>query len=263
MATVDGAMGKCTANNGDKIIVLQGHTETVTSSSTTLDVAGVEIICLGEGQDMPTFTFSTAAATINVGADSIKWNGGSFIANFADVAAPFTVGAAKDFKLNGARFTEAGTDLNWFNIVVTGATNNAADGLTVTNCYALAKDAAGKAFVSVLGNLDRLTLEDNFYDTAGTTDIGHFLTMSSKVCLGARIRRNVLIALGATDATVGVFATGSSTTSTGEMSDNKATSLDTTTELFDTAGLDFAHFNNLYTGTIAASGKVWPAADGA
>jgi len=263
LATVDAAVGKCTANNGDKIVVLQGHAETVTSSSTTLDVAGIEIICLGEGQEMPVFTFSTAAATITVSANSVKWNGGSFIANFADVAGAFTIGAAKDFQLIGGRFTETSADLNWFNIVVTGATDNAADGLTVKNCYALMKDAAGKAFVSVLGNLDRLDLEDNFVDTASTADAAQFITMSSKVCLGARILRNTLIALGASGTTVGIFATGSSTTSTGVMAFNLATSLDTTTELFDTATLDFAHFENYYTGVIAKSGYLVPAADSA
>jgi hypothetical protein len=114
-----------------------------------------------------------------------------------------------------------------------------------------------------LGNLDGLYVADNHVDSAGTTDIGHFITMSSKVCLGARILRNILILLGATGHTVGIFMTGSSTTSTGVVAYNLVTSLDTTTELFDTATLDFAHFENYYTGTIATSGKLWPAVDAA
>lgn len=262
-ATVSAANSAATANNGDKVIILQGHAETVTSSSLTLSKAGVEYICMGEGQDMPVFTFSAAAATITVSGASIRWNGGSFIANFADVAAAFTLGAAKDFILDGGRFTETSANLNWFNIVVTGATDNAADGLTVKNCNVLMLDALGKAFVSVLGNLNRLDLEDNFVDTASTADAAQFLTMSSKVCLGARILRNTLIALGASGTTVGIFATGSSTTSTGVMAFNLATSLDTTTELFDTATLDFAHFENYYTGVIAKSGYLVPVADSA
>ena len=59
--------------------------------------------------------------------------------------------------------------------------------------------------------------------------------------------------------TVGLFATGSSTTSTGVMARNFCGSLDTTSELFDTAGLDFAHFENYHVGTIAKSGTILPA----
>lgn len=262
-ATVDAAIGLCTANNDDVIILLPGHAETVTATSIALDVAGVRIIGLGKGLKRPTFTFSAAAATITVSAANCSWENCVYIANFADVAAAFTLGAAKDFRLENSDFLETGTDLNWFNIVVTGSTNNAADGLTVIGNYVLMLDAAGKAFISILGNLDRLLVTDNHVNTESTADAAQFITMSSKVCFGARILRNTLIALGATGTTVGIFITGSSTTSTGVVAYNLVTSLDTTTELFDTATLDFAHFENYYTGTIATSGKLWPVVDGA
>lgn len=262
-STVDAAIGACTANAGDTIYVLPGHTETVTATSIALDVAGVNIIGLGNGLNRPTFTFGAAAATVTVSAANCAWKNCHFIAGFADVAAAFTLGAAKDFRLENCTFADSATDLNYFNIVVTGATNNDADGLTVVNNKWVNLDASSKAFISILGNLDRLDVTDNFVDSAGTGDIGHFITMSSKICLGARISRNTLILLGATGATVGIFMTGSSTTSTGVVSYNLVTSLDTTTELLDTATLDFAHFENYYTGTIATSGKLWPVVDAA
>lgn len=262
-ATVDQAIDLCTANNDDIIIVLPNHAETVTATSIALDKAGVRIIGMGKGLARPTFTFGAAAATITVSAANASWENSVFIANFADVAAAFTLGAAKDFRLEGNDFLETGTDLNWFNIVVTGATNNAADGLTVIGNYVLMLDAAGKAFISVLGNLDRLLVTDNHVNTQSTQDAAQFITMSSKVCFGARILRNNLIALGATGTTVAIFISGSSTTSTGIVAFNLATSLDTTTEIFQTAGLDFANFENYYTGVIDKSGYLVPAADSA
>lgn len=262
-ATVDAAIGACTANAGDTIFILPGHTETVTAASIALDVAGVRIIGLGHGLNRPTFTYGAAAATVTVSAANCGWENCHFIANFADVAAAFTLGAAKDFELKKCTFADAGADLNYFNIVVTGATDNAADGLTVIGNNWLNKDANSKAFISILGNCDRLYVTDNFVDSAGTTDIGHFITMGAEVCLGAQILRNILILLGATGHTVGIFMTGSSTTSTGVVAYNLVTSLDTTTELFDTATLDFAHFENYYTGVIAKSGYLVPAADSA
>ncbi len=262
-ATLQAAIDLCTANKGDKIIVMAGHAETVTSTSINLSKAGVSIICLGNGLERPTFTYGAAAATITVSAANCAFIGGHHIANFADVAAAFTVGAAKDFQLIRNSFVDAASNLNYLSIVVTGSTNNAADGLSVVGNTYWGLVATANAFVSVLGNLDRLLIADNFVDKAATNDAGQFLTMSSKVCLSARVTANTLILLGATGNLVGIFATGSSTTSTGVFSYNLVTSLDTTTELLDTATLDFAHFENYYTGTIALSGKLWPAADGA
>lgn len=63
--TLDYAVGQCTANNGDVIYVMPGHSETrsVTGAQVTLDVVGVRIRGLGDGSDRPTFTFSHTGAT--------------------------------------------------------------------------------------------------------------------------------------------------------------------------------------------------------
>lgn len=70
-ATVDYAIGKTTANQGDVIFVREGHAETVTATSIAADVAGITIVCLGKGAARPTFTFGAADATITVSAASI------------------------------------------------------------------------------------------------------------------------------------------------------------------------------------------------
>lgn len=60
LATIDAAVGKCTANNGDVILVAPGHTETITNTSRiTVDVAGVSIIGQGLGDNRPTITLGT------------------------------------------------------------------------------------------------------------------------------------------------------------------------------------------------------------
>lgn len=60
-ATLDFAVGQCTANNGDLIIVMPGHAETITADSgVDIDVAGVTVIGVGKGAARPTFTFTTA-----------------------------------------------------------------------------------------------------------------------------------------------------------------------------------------------------------
>lgn len=262
-STVDAAIGLCTAGAGDTIVVLPGHTETITSTSLTLDVAGVNIVCLGWGASAPTFTYSTAAATINVSAANVAWKGGKFVANFDNVAAAFTIGAATDFKLEAGDFVDSADNLHFMSIVVTGTTNNAADGLAVIGNRWWGLALAPDAFISILGDVDRARIEDNDVTMAATNDVGHFLTITADTLRHARILRNTLFVTGATNATVGIFLTGSSTDNTGIVAYNLVTSLDTTTELIATAGTGLAFFENYYTGTADASGKLWPVVDGA
>lgn len=263
LATVDAAISLCRANKRDRVILMPGHAETVTATSIAHDIAGVEVIGLGVGLNRPTFTFGAAAATITVSAANGRWENCHFVANFADVAAGFTLGAAKDFELDNCTFVDTSSILNFLSAVVTGATNNAADGLKVRGCRYRGLAATENAFVSVLGNLDRMRLSDNVVFKDATNNAGQFLTLSSKIILGAEIERNRLIIVGATGTTVGIFLTGSGTTSKGVVADNYVSSLDTTSELIATAGTGLSYFNNYYTGTADASGKLWPVVDAA
>jgi hypothetical protein len=263
MSTVDAAIGKCTANVGDVIVLMPGHAETVTSTSLALDVAGVTIVGLGTGLNRPTFTYGAAAATITVSGANCAWKGCHFIGNFDNVAAAFTIGAAKDFVLEGNTFRDNSSSLHFLSIVVTGSTNNAADGLTVIGNKWHGLAVAPAAFVSVLGNLSFLNVRDNVTNMASTDDEGSFITLSSKVLLAAEIIGNRHQVVGSTGAAVGIFLTGSATTCTGIVANNYVSSLDTTGELIATAGTGLVFFENYYTGTADASGKLWPAVDGA
>lgn len=262
-STVDEAIGACTANAGDTIYVLPGHTETVTSSSIALDVAGVNVVCLGSGTNRPTFTYGAAAATVTVSAADVSWKGGLFVANFDNVAAAFTLAAAANFTLEGASFVDNASDKHFVSVLVTNATDNAADGLKVIGNEWLGLAVAPNAFISILAAEKSVRILDNKVNMAATNDVGHFLTIAAKVMTDIIVERNRLIVVGATDATVGIFATGSSTTNTGYMAYNLVTSLDTTTELITTAALNLGMFENYYTGNKTASGKLWPAVDAA
>lgn len=262
-ATVDYAIRKCTASKGDVIIVMAGHAETVTSTSITLDVAGVTVVGLGHGEWRPTFTFGAAAATINVTAANCAWRNTRLVANFLNVATPFTV-SGRSFHASNNSSMDTSSILNFLvSGVSTSSTDNAADGLVVQDNYALLLATTANAFVSILGNLKRPNISRNFVDSAATNNVGHFVTLSSKIINGARIEDNKLIVVGATTATVGIFLTGSGTTNTGIVSGNYVASLDTTSELIATAGTGLAFFNNYYTGNADASGKLWPVVDAA
>lgn len=72
-ATIAGALSAATANNGDVIVCMPGHTETVDGTTNlTIDKAGVYIVGLGSGTLRPTINYSTAiGAVINITAANV------------------------------------------------------------------------------------------------------------------------------------------------------------------------------------------------
>lgn len=72
-STIAGAVAQCTANSGDVIVVLPGHTETVVGAAgIALNVAGVTITGLGNGSDRPTISFTTStAASLDISAANV------------------------------------------------------------------------------------------------------------------------------------------------------------------------------------------------
>jgi len=71
-ATIDYAVGRCTANNGDHIIVMPGHAETVAAASgIDFDVAGITVLGIGRGAARPTITLSATGSTVEVAAASV------------------------------------------------------------------------------------------------------------------------------------------------------------------------------------------------
>lgn len=73
-ATLDYAIGRCTASNGDIIFVAPGHAENISSAAMiTADVAGVRIVGLGIGANRPTFTWTNANASIIITAANVSF----------------------------------------------------------------------------------------------------------------------------------------------------------------------------------------------
>ena len=64
-ATIDAAIAKCTASNGDIIFVMPGHDENPVADI-AMDVAGVWIRGLGWGADKPTITFGLLGAAVTM-----------------------------------------------------------------------------------------------------------------------------------------------------------------------------------------------------
>lgn len=162
LASIDYAVGLCTANKGDVIYVMPGHAETVSAAAgLDLDVAGITIIGIGTGSLQPTVTLDTAnTADIDVDAANITVENIRFHANFLDIAAAIDVNA-DDFTLRRCRFTEEGADLN-AKIWVQDAAAAGSDRITIEDCHCIATDSTNTHFVNFAGTGDGHIVRRNY-----------------------------------------------------------------------------------------------------
>jgi hypothetical protein len=263
-ATIDYAIGRCTASRGDIIMVMPGHTETVSAAGTiACDVAGVSIVGLGTGTARPKVSFSAAAGSITVSVANVAFKNIVFSAEFADVADAFTLTTAKNFTLEDCQFQDDAADENFVEIVDTSTVDNAADGLTILRCKWISPDLSTTSLVNVDADLDQLMVHDCYIDLG----VNGVLSTIAEVAAGkdltnVDIRRNYSSRLVAASAVQLITFADTTTTNTGIMEDNRCRSLDVAGELLLSAGTNISQYNNTSTSVIDLSGYVLPAIDG-
>ena len=122
-ATIDYAIGQCTATKGDIVYAMPGHTET--TATITCDVAGVSIIGLGRGSARPTVQASAGAVdTVNVTAANVYIENLKFVHGAATVA--FININANDFTARNCWLLGDDVPLNF--VTVEGGNNYHFDG---------------------------------------------------------------------------------------------------------------------------------------
>lgn len=86
LATLDYAIGLCTASKGDMIYIMPGHSETIAAADGfDADVAGIRIIGLGWGDLRPTFNFTATASDVAIGANNVWIENLRFVAGISAV----------------------------------------------------------------------------------------------------------------------------------------------------------------------------------
>ena len=108
-ATIDYAVGKCAANNADVIWVHAGHVEAVVAvAGLDLDVEGITIIFLGNGDDQAKITFGTDVdADMDVDADNITLVNPRFESAIDALTGPIDVNKANFTIINGEYYDAA------------------------------------------------------------------------------------------------------------------------------------------------------------
>ena len=124
--TLDAAIGLCTHDAGDIILVADGHAENIsTADGADADVRGITIIGMGVGENRPVFSYTNANGEIVIGADDVKIKNLVLLAHVTDVTTAINVETgAENFVISGCDF-----------VVDTEATDEFTDAITITaNC---------------------------------------------------------------------------------------------------------------------------------
>ena len=250
-ATIDYAIGRCLASRGDILMVMPGHTETVSAAgSIACDVAGVAIIGLGSGSLRPTISFTTATtAAITVSAANVTIKNVILSAAFADVAEAITL-TASGFTLEDVDVVESGAALNFVDVVA------------IHNLSWVSVDASSGTVVDVDADIDGLTIHDCLVNLAVNGVVSIFaMVAAGKDLTNVDIQRNYGSRLVTGSAVGFITFADTTTTNTGILKDNSWRSLDTAGEIYTTAGSNITFMNNKATSAIDRSGYLLPVAD--
>lgn len=87
-STIAECIDACTSNRGDKIKVAPSYAETLTAKL-DLDVAGIEVIGLGQGLERPTLIGNAAIDAVEISADNIVFDNFYFGAPLTDAQTSF------------------------------------------------------------------------------------------------------------------------------------------------------------------------------
>ena len=260
LATITKAISLATANRGDVIICMPGHSETIiTDGALAFSKAGVACIGLGSGTLRPKIVVDTdAAAAITVTAANVTLQNFVIEASFADITNAIDLTAA-NFSLIDCEFTEEGTDLNFLDYVNCSSTsNNNADGLRIEGCRGTAIDAAQNSFVNILADLDRLVFNDNYYSSTHVNTLAMILCATGKDLTDCEVMHNRMN----TGATSGDLLINNDTTANeGIVAHNRVGHHDVATEvLVDCDGVRM--FDNLGTARDVSPGFPLPVGAG-
>jgi hypothetical protein len=200
-ATIDYAIGKCTANKGDVIVVMPGHAETISAASgITADVAGVTIVGLGSGTFRPTLTFSATASTIVVSAANVTFTNLRIATGVAELVTAFSISGA-DCTIQDCRFLDSSTFT--FISAITAAATALRLRIYRNSAYTTVTPTGTAAFISISGAAHGFEICDNVFflaraNNAVSAAIGTIVAAQ----LGVQIHRNTLVAFGGSNSVV-------------------------------------------------------------
>lgn len=247
-ATIDAAIGLCTASAGDLILVLPGHTEAVSAAAgIACDVAGVTIRGLGAGALRPTVTLGTAVgASIDVSAANVTIDNLVIdMTGFDAITAGINVTATNFTLSNCLVITATATNQATLGILTTAAASR----MRILNNEFLGTTDAGTATAIRIVGGNEHRIEGNRFYGAYTTSLGA-IENNTTACLRVTIKDNVIENATASSTKAMVFHASS----TGSITGNRMQILSGTAPITG-AAMSWVGAN-YYAATIATAGTL-------
>ena len=259
-ATLDYAIGRCTANNGDIIMVMPNHAETITGvAGIAADIAGISIIGMGNGNQRPRFLMDAATTvTAAITADDVHFKNLVFASGHSNVVACITT-TKKGTWIDSCEFENNTTNEDFLTCIkATSTTDNDSDHLMVTNCRWLTIDVDDLEMIEINANLRGFVCSNNFMVSAGTAS-PLILVATGKILTAADIGWNRCINLMTANE---LFISNDGTTNTGILHNNYSGHADVTGAHDNgwTSG-GWRLFNNQSSSVDTLQGLLIPAAD--
>lgn len=247
-STIAAAVALCTANAYDVIVVLPGHTESITSAAAlALNVAGVTIRGLGVGSMRPTLTWSTVVgASMDVSAANVTVDNMILDLTGVDaITAGINVTAAGFTLSNSLVITATASAQATLGILTTAAASR----MRILNNEFLGTTDAGTATAIRIVGGNEHRIEGNRFYGAYTTSLGA-IENNTTACLRVTIKDNIIENATASSTKAMVFAAGS----TGSISGNRMQILSGTAPITG-AAMSWVGAN-YYAATIATAGTL-------
>jgi hypothetical protein len=261
-ATLDYGIGQLTADQGDFLILMPNHAETVTGvAGIALDVAGISVIGLGRGAQRPRILMDGGTTvTAVISAADVTVSNIEFASGHSDIVTCFGV-TATGARLDNLHFTNNAANENWLTCIkATGTTDGEADGLEVTNCRWGQLDVGSLEFIELNADVTNGRFNDNYVVNEGTAS-PLILCATGKDLKYVEILRNY-VSHKMTSGTLLVNNDTTGTNNSGIAAWNMCRHADvTTTHDLGVEGMGLGLFENRSTSVNNLSGLVLPAID--
>ncbi len=206
---IDSAHNLCTASQGDTILVLTGHTDTISAAGgVAFDTAGITLIGLGHGAARPLVTWSATGSTWTVAGASVLIRNIVVTSSVNELVVMFS-SSASDLMLDAVDVKDPGAALEIIQFLLTTA---ASDNLKVLNCHHNTTTAAASAqlWIRLIGcdspeiahNIFTLTLQNGATDAtiSGDGSVRSF-----------NVHHNLIVQLGGTTQVSAILFTNGAT----------------------------------------------------
>lgn len=179
MRTIDAAVARCAANNGDVIHVLPGHTETVTAANgVDLDVAGIKVKGYGRGLSRPVISLGTAVgASMRLNAASVVVENIRITGDVDNLTNAIVINGVTDCVLREIELRDVTGQ-----VAIGLAASDGTDRLTIDGYRHIGAAAAGTTRAMQFDGCDDLIVRNFYiYGNFSTTPINFVTTLSARV----------------------------------------------------------------------------------